>query len=1201
MGIRAASCVACLLCLSALALPAQARNDDEFERLAARAESLVSADDFAGAVPVLERMRELRPGDLAVIEGLASAYVSLPDERPSFSRALPCLEEAERRGSESSSVYYNLACAYSSLGRADDAILELEKAMYLGFWELDWATEDEDLALLRDSGWWEKLEERRSALKSALKSLGDLIDRQSEFSPDKRIKLGERAEKALAELAPGRPLDGGLAFMLCAAYHEKGELARALDRCELSLRNTAALFGEAGLMTAIVLERKGMILGDKGERERGIECREKAVAIKERILDPMDEGLAASRIELSAALNAYGTALTMRGEPRAALPVLEKALSLQLEHPGFKEDAILAQYSLVGMQYFNCGDNGKAASVYEQAMRRAQANPEANAAAIGTLLFNLGQVYSAMGDAPKAASTYEKALAYRARAFGETSYQAAECYMQLGVTRCSERKYGASVDSLERALGILTSVSAGGAADPELVALSTYMCRVGLGSAYMGTGDLERATASLEEAARSRPGGEVLSSLMASYSLGLLHFVKGENEKAAAALEEGLAAGGSLLSDANRASFLFGLGMIYDADGDSANARDRFERALACWTASDNYQTLVDGAWTIAKTCLSKDPELAFEALTVGTGAVERARRDLASARTGLMAKSLPLYYAGVDLSLRRGDAIKAFEYSEALRSRGFLDQLGTEAALKLEGVGDEDRSRVADLVSLVDRLRRELERLNGLSAGMREAGSLSAAESALSAAEKELAAIDERLGRRLPKYAELRDPRPIDSAGARAWCGKGRAVLEYVLWDPSLESGLQWLAEGALQPIADPSRGIAARLSSYCLVLTEAGVEAVRLDGDYDCAKAIRELRRLIGQAGKAEDIEGLRNELYAKLLVPALAKLPAGTKDIVIVPDGILSGLPFDILRPDAASPDFGSSCTLCFSPSVSVSALRSASPPRAARPSLALGGGWYDPDRKAASRGFSERGYDRGLAVSGVEAVGGDDRGIDVVKLNEAVREAKGQGAGAYFASRGFRWHDIPGTEKEVRDIAAVAFGGGLAILSGKDASESSLKRLSSEGKLKDFDMIHLACHGYFDAFIPEMSSVVLSEVSGLLEGDGEDGYLTVPEVAALDLDARMVCLSACSTGLAKLRRGDGMVGLVRSFLVAGSRNVGVSLWNVDDDATREFMTRVYAKVIGGGLGFPRAYREVKDEFRREPKWSHPYYWAAFAMYE
>jgi CHAT domain-containing protein len=125
-------------------------------------------------------------------------------------------------------------------------------------------------------------------------------------------------------------------------------------------------------------------------------------------------------------------------------------------------------------------------------------------------------------------------------------------------------------------------------------------------------------------------------------------------------------------------------------------------------------------------------------------------------------------------------------------------------------------------------------------------------------------------------------------------------------------------------------------------------------------------------------------------------------------------------------------------------------------------------------------------------------------------------------------------------------------------------------------------------------------VLSEVSGLLDND-EDGYLTIPEIAVLNLDAQMVLLSACETGLGLLKRGDGMVGMIRAFLIAGAKYAGVSLWSIDDEVTVEFMTRLYSKVLNEGITFKEAYYRMKNEFRNDKELNHPFYWSAFVIYE
>ena len=172
----------------------------------------------------------------------------------------------------------------------------------------------------------------------------------------------------------------------------------------------------------------------------------------------------------------------------------------------------------------------------------------------------------------------------------------------------------------------------------------------------------------------------------------------------------------------------------------------------------------------------------------------------------------------------------------------------------------------------------------------------------------------------------------------------------------------------------------------------------------------------------------------------------------------------------------------------------------------------------------------------------------------------------------------------------------------IVEGKDVSKRYIKKLSIEGTLLDYPIIHFACHGFFDDNLTPQAALVLSEASGLLSKESkEDGYLSIEDIALLQLNAKMVMLSACQTGLGQLRRGDGMTGLARSFMVAGANNVGVSLWEIDDEATSEFMWNVYSKVIHKKMNFRDAYREVKEEFRNSTMWNHPFYWAAFTMYE
>jgi CHAT domain-containing protein len=220
---------------------------------------------------------------------------------------------------------------------------------------------------------------------------------------------------------------------------------------------------------------------------------------------------------------------------------------------------------------------------------------------------------------------------------------------------------------------------------------------------------------------------------------------------------------------------------------------------------------------------------------------------------------------------------------------------------------------------------------------------------------------------------------------------------------------------------------------------------------------------------------------------------------------------------------------------------------------------------------------------------------------------------EGSGVDRGERGYdglEWANLPGTAREADRLEGIAAreGKGIVVYRGEEVSEGKVKELSALGELKKYPFVHFACHGYFDEEEPGRSAIVLSEVSGGNAGEAEkDGYLNAAEIVGLEFDSRMVLLSACETGLGgsgKMKRSEGVVGLARAFLTAGAGNVGVSLWKISDEGTVLFMEELYRKVLGEGKSFREAYHEVRNDFRQGKhgaRYSRPYYWAAFTMYE
>jgi CHAT domain-containing protein len=172
-----------------------------------------------------------------------------------------------------------------------------------------------------------------------------------------------------------------------------------------------------------------------------------------------------------------------------------------------------------------------------------------------------------------------------------------------------------------------------------------------------------------------------------------------------------------------------------------------------------------------------------------------------------------------------------------------------------------------------------------------------------------------------------------------------------------------------------------------------------------------------------------------------------------------------------------------------------------------------------------------------------------------------------------------------EQEARTIAALY---GTRALVGGEATESAF----SAGA-RGAGILHLAAHGQLNTASPLFSRIVLAP-------DGvSDGSLEVHEVYGLDLaSADLVVLSACQTQLGAQSRGDDVVGLNRAFIYAGAPTVIASLWSVDDQATREFMTSFYAH-LRQGMGKAAALQAAQAALRVQERYRHPYFWAAFVL--
>lgn len=198
--------------------------------------------------------------------------------------------------------------------------------------------------------------------------------------------------------------------------------------------------------------------------------------------------------------------------------------------------------------------------------------------------------------------------------------------------------------------------------------------------------------------------------------------------------------------------------------------------------------------------------------------------------------------------------------------------------------------------------------------------------------------------------------------------------------------------------------------------------------------------------------------------------------------------------------------------------------------------------------------------------------------------------------------YEWSDLPGTEEEIDEIAFILSkdNSEVELYKGKDANESNVKRSTNNS------ILHIATHGYFNSPPTgqdplHYSGLVLSGVENFYQDNmllnGEDGLLTSFEVSTLNLEnTDLVVLSACETGLGEVQNGEGVYGLQRAFQIAGAKYILMSLWSVDDLATKDFMIAFYQHLVKTE-DVVESYNHAMSEMKL--KYILPYKWGAFVL--
>jgi CHAT domain-containing protein len=206
---------------------------------------------------------------------------------------------------------------------------------------------------------------------------------------------------------------------------------------------------------------------------------------------------------------------------------------------------------------------------------------------------------------------------------------------------------------------------------------------------------------------------------------------------------------------------------------------------------------------------------------------------------------------------------------------------------------------------------------------------------------------------------------------------------------------------------------------------------------------------------------------------------------------------------------------------------------------------------------------------------------------------------------------RFVPLPGTAAEGEQVLKILNLDSDRLLVGAKATKSALMKAAGPR------ILHVATHGYFlsdpervqpapvlsmsvehKAAVPITANSLLRSGLALAGANrSQSGLLTALEAASLDLwGTQLVVLSACDSGVGDVHNGEGVYGLRRALVMAGSRSQVMTLWKIDDDATRGFMASYYRR-LAKGEGRAAALQAVQRETLNIEEHHHPYFWASF----
>jgi CHAT domain-containing protein/Tfp pilus assembly protein PilF len=926
-------------------------------------------------------------------------------------------------------------------------------------------------------------------------------------------------------------------------YDSMGEKQKALDYFNQSLPLFKQLEDRNG--EALVLNNIGRLYDTLGEKQKALDYFNQSLPLFKQLGNRSGE---------ATTLNNIGLVYFTLGDRQKALDYYNQALVLRKQVGDRSGEA--STLNNIAIIHFRSGDRKKTLELLEQALvLRRQVGDVAGET---ITLNNIGAIYDNLGEKQKALDYFNQALPLRKK-LGDRSGEATTL-TNMGVLYDNLGEKQKALDYYNRALPLRRQA---GDRMGEAITL------INLSRVYDFLEERQKALECLDQALLlNRQLNDRNGEANTLNAIGRVYDNLGEKQKAIDYFNQVLSLhrqGGDRAGEANA---LTNLGYVYSSLGEKEKAHDHYNQALQLHRQVGNRENEAVTLLNIAK--LENEQDNLAGARTI----IESAIKNVEYIRTSVAGQDLRssffqtirnYYELYVDILMRSHKANPkddldslALQASERSRARSLVELLG-EAKIDIrEGVDAKLLEREKGLRQLINEKADALLKLKNRKNTEEQAAQLEKEVNSLISEREE---VENQIRAASPKYAALSKPEAISFKDIQQLLDADTLLLEYSLGEK--RSYLWLVSQTSLTVYELPARKlIEDKAREFYSFLTLPIRDTQATNTDYK--KSASELgSMLLGQAEK-----------------------DLGKKRLLIVAEGALQYIPFAALSMQTSSyTPLILDHEIANIPSVSTLAVQRrelANRPAAGKLLAVIADPVFDQNDPRLKQVLSQRETGEKLAQNIERSIGEE---LEQSKLLRSVEESG--------VTRDGGFSRLIGSRREAITIASLAEKGKVLKALDFDASRDT----ATSEELSKYRFIHIATHGLLNSKNPELSGIVLSLVDK--DGKQQRGFLKLNEIYNLKLNAELVVLSGCQTGLGKEIRGEGLVGLTRGFMYAGARSVVASLWNVQDLTTSDLMVSFYQAMLKGGKKPAEALRLAQIEMFKKARKSNPYYWAGFTF--